>query len=158
MHVSAAREVPPGAGISLGDKSSAAPDDEADEAVATTGRRRKPLTFYMAFLCLLVMVFLCSMDSTIMAVSIPVSRSQLYHLRNMTTFTEANNRRLLPKNWGVLRLRPSGRASPSRSQSSSVFPHTPARRTSSAARSHSTHAMCCSWWDPSSSPPQTPWR
>ena len=79
---SAAKGVPSGAGISLGDKSSAAPDDEAHEAVATASRRRKPLSFYMAFLCLLIMVFLCSMDSTIMAVSIPVSHSQLDHFES----------------------------------------------------------------------------
>lgn len=72
--------VRPGAVISLGDKSSTAPCDKADKALGATGRRRKPLSFYMAFLCLLIMVFLCSMDSTIMAVSIPVGRTQLDHL------------------------------------------------------------------------------
>lgn len=74
---SAAGDVPSGAGISLEDKSSAARDNEAHEAAATVSRHRKPLSFYMAFLCLLIMVFLCSMDSTIMAVSIPVSHCQL---------------------------------------------------------------------------------
>lgn len=62
-----------GAGISPGENESAALNDEADGALHTAGRRRKPLSFYMAFLCLLIMVFLCSMDSTIMAVSIPVN-------------------------------------------------------------------------------------
>lgn len=52
--------------------------DVADVAVDTVGRRRKPLSFYMAFLCLVIMVFLCSIDSTIMAVSIPVSHPNLH--------------------------------------------------------------------------------
>lgn len=52
-------------------------NDEADESVGTAGRRRKPLSFYMAFLCLFIMVFLCSMDSTIMAVSIPIITKEL---------------------------------------------------------------------------------
>ena len=72
---------PRGAGISSGEKDSAALNDEADEALHTSSRRRKPPSFYMAFLCLLVMVFLCSMDSTIMAVSIPVSHLQPNHLK-----------------------------------------------------------------------------
>lgn len=72
---------PQGAGSSPEAKDSVALNDEADEPVRTAGRRRKPLSFYMAFLCLLIMVFLCSMDSTIMAVSIPVSQSQLHHLK-----------------------------------------------------------------------------
>ncbi|KAJ0116042.1 hypothetical protein J7T55_004987 [Diaporthe amygdali] len=51
--------------------------DVADVAVDTVGRRRKPLSFYMAFLCLVIMVFLCSIDSTIMAVSIPIITQEL---------------------------------------------------------------------------------
>lgn len=35
--------------------------------------RKKPLSFYMAFCCLLIMVLLVSVDSTCMAVSISVS-------------------------------------------------------------------------------------
>lgn len=72
-----AEAAPRGAGTTPqdpGEKEAAALKDEAGEAVGTAGRRRKPLPFYMAFLCLLIMVFLCSMDSTIMAVSIPVSQ------------------------------------------------------------------------------------
>lgn len=70
-----------GAGINSGEKDSVALNDEADEAHGTAAHHRKPLSFYMAFLCLLIMVFLCSMDSTIMAVSIPVSQPQLHHLK-----------------------------------------------------------------------------
>lgn len=79
---SAAEGVPSGAGISLEDKSSAAREHGVHEAVATASHHRKPLSFYMAFLCLLIMVFLCSMDSTIMAVSIPVSHCQLDHFES----------------------------------------------------------------------------
>lgn len=79
--------------MSLGDKSSTAPDYEADEAVATSGRLRKPLSFYMAFLCLLIMVFICSMDSTIMAVSIPVRPAPARPLQNLREFTKADHRR-----------------------------------------------------------------
>lgn len=82
---SAADGVPSGAGISLEEKSSAARDHEAREAMATASPHRKPLSFYMAFLCLLIMVFLCSMDSTIMAVSIPVSHCQLGHFESSAT-------------------------------------------------------------------------
>lgn len=70
---------PRGAGTTPGEKEATELTDEAGEAVGTAGRRRKPLPFYMAFLCLVIMVFLCSMDSTIMAVSIPVSQPQLDH-------------------------------------------------------------------------------
>lgn len=73
---------PRDAGTSPEDKDSVVLNDEADDPVGTAaGRRRKPFSFYMAFLCLVIMVFLCSMDSTIMAVSIPVSQRQLHHLK-----------------------------------------------------------------------------
>lgn len=72
---------PRDAGTSPEDKDSVVLNDETDDPVGTAGRHRKPLSFYMAFLCLVIMVFLCSMDSTIMAVSIPVSQCQLHQLK-----------------------------------------------------------------------------
>lgn len=102
-------------------------NDEADESIGTKDRCRKPLSFYIAFLCLFIMVFPCSMDSTIMAVSIPVSQPQL---RCSKIVTKANQRRSSPKNWAVLPFRPSGRTSPSPLPSSSACPYTPAHRMS----------------------------
>jgi hypothetical protein len=52
-------------------------DGLAEEADDPAAKRKKPLSFYLAFSCLLIMVLLCAMDSTIMAVSIPVSQSTL---------------------------------------------------------------------------------
>ncbi|ROV94105.1 hypothetical protein VMCG_08224 [Cytospora schulzeri] len=52
-------------------------DGLAEEAGESAGKRKKPLSFYLAFLCLLIMVLLCSMDSTIMAVSIPTITQEL---------------------------------------------------------------------------------
>lgn len=50
-------------------------DGLAEESGDESRKVKQPLSFYLAFSCLLVMVFLCAMDSTIMAVSIPVSLS-----------------------------------------------------------------------------------
>lgn len=51
--------------------------DKADTLLAgedhTLSNRRKPISFYFAFSCLLIMVLLVSIDSTCMAVSISVS-------------------------------------------------------------------------------------
>ncbi|KUI64015.1 hypothetical protein VM1G_10798 [Cytospora mali] len=52
-------------------------NDEAEEAGEATGKRKKPLSFYLAFTCLLIMVLLGAMDSTIMAVSIPTITQEL---------------------------------------------------------------------------------
>ena len=75
--------------MSPGEKTFTAQNDEANEAIDTAGRRRKPLSFYMAFSCLLIMVFLCSADSTIMSVSIPVRHTHLHPL-NLKLVSEAN--------------------------------------------------------------------
>ena len=71
----AAESEAPGTGIRPEEKSCTARDGGSEEAADTAGRYRKPLSFYMAFLCLLIMVFVCSADSTIMSVSIPVSHT-----------------------------------------------------------------------------------
>ncbi|KAI3394933.1 hypothetical protein diail_2105 [Diaporthe ilicicola] len=71
-----AEDGPREAGISRVEKESAL-NGEADEAVDTATQRRKPLRFYMSFLCLVIMVFICSADSTIMAVSVPIITQEL---------------------------------------------------------------------------------
>lgn len=48
---------------------------QAEEAGDLADKRTKPPSFYLAFTCLLIMVLLCALDSTIMAVSIPVGHS-----------------------------------------------------------------------------------
>lgn len=48
-------------------------DGQGEEAGEPASGGKKPLSFYLALACLMIMVLLCSMDSTIMAVSIPVS-------------------------------------------------------------------------------------
>lgn len=69
----AAESEAPGTGTRTEERSSSARDGGTEKAEDKVGRRRKPMSFYMAFLCLLIMVFVCSADSTIMSVSVPVS-------------------------------------------------------------------------------------
>lgn len=64
-------------------------DAGTEKAPDHSGRRKKPLSFYMAFLCLLIMVFVCSADSTIMSVSIPVSTP------TMSTPTSSQSQKLI---------------------------------------------------------------
>lgn len=45
-----------------------------DEPVPTS---KKPLSFYLAFLSIMIMVLLVSLDSTALAVAIPVSSSKI---------------------------------------------------------------------------------
>lgn len=73
-------------------EASYAPQQGGAEAAEAAVPRRKPLSFYMAFLCLVIMVFVCSADSTIMSVSIPVSHPRSADL-NMTQVTKANSHR-----------------------------------------------------------------
>lgn len=73
----AAESEAPGTGIRPEEKSCTARDGGSEGAADTAGRHRKPLSFYMAFLCLLIMVFVCSADSTIMSVSIPIITKDL---------------------------------------------------------------------------------
>lgn len=70
--------------IQKADRSSSSPvekastlDGLAEEADVPAAKRKKPLSFYLAFSCLLIMVLLCAMDSTIMAVSIPTITEEL---------------------------------------------------------------------------------
>lgn len=81
----AAESEAPGTEIRPEEKSCTARDYGSGDAADTASHRRKPLSFYMAFLCLLIMVFVCSADSTIMSVSIPVSQTHLEHLNLKTT-------------------------------------------------------------------------
>lgn len=50
-----------------------AADQESDDKPS----RKKPLSFYLGFLCLLIMILLVSLDSTCMAVSIPTISQEL---------------------------------------------------------------------------------
>lgn len=89
-------------------------DGLAEEAGDPAGERKKPLSFYLAFSCLLIMVLLCAMDSTIMAVSIPVSHSPPstgVHCEHQCNgkLTEG---RPSPKSWAGPHSRPSGPTSP----------------------------------------------
>lgn len=48
--------------------------DEQGPPAEPTQASKKPLSFYLAFLSLLMMVLIVSLDSTILAVALPVSR------------------------------------------------------------------------------------
>ncbi|KAI8626906.1 MFS general substrate transporter [Xylariaceae sp. FL1651] len=50
----------------------------ADGANPTVTRGKKPLRFYMAYLSLVLMVFIVSLDSTVLAVAIPVITRELH--------------------------------------------------------------------------------
>lgn len=45
------------------------------------GRKRKPLSFFLAFIALLLMVFLVSLDATTLAVAIPVTLYTVHCLK-----------------------------------------------------------------------------
>lgn len=51
--------------------------DERESAADTTRPYKKPLSFYLAFLSLLMMVLIVSLDSTILAVALPVGRRRV---------------------------------------------------------------------------------
>lgn len=51
--------------------------DERELVADTTRPYKKPLSFYLAFLSLLMMVLIVSLDSTILAVALPVGRRRV---------------------------------------------------------------------------------
>jgi hypothetical protein len=53
--------------------STSLPAISSQEPIVEVQRRRNPLHFYLAFLSLVIMVLLVSLDSTSLAVAIPVS-------------------------------------------------------------------------------------
>lgn len=53
------------------DASNALPPSDPERG--QQGRKRKPLSFFLAFIALLLMVFLVSLDATTLAVAIPVT-------------------------------------------------------------------------------------
>ncbi|KAJ5967010.1 hypothetical protein N7501_003258, partial [Penicillium viridicatum] len=55
------------------DVSNASPPDDPESG--EQGRKRKPLSFFLAFIALLLMVFLVSLDTTTLAVAIPANIS-----------------------------------------------------------------------------------
>lgn len=97
--------------------------DEAEEEEQDTGDsgddqdspRKKPMSFYFAFLSLVIMVLIVSIDSTALAVAIPVSqrpRSSLplnFDSEECTTNASGQNRSS-PINWAVHPWKPSGPA------------------------------------------------
>ncbi|KAJ5761265.1 Siderophore transporter RhtX family [Penicillium odoratum] len=75
--------------------SASAPSNPDPEAEQQQCRKRKPLSFFLAFIALLLMVFLVSLDSTTLAVAIPVniptcrdpSTNQLTYLFSLNRLT-----------------------------------------------------------------------
>ncbi len=48
-------------------------DDQTENRQYREPRPRKPLAFYMSFLALLIMGFICALDATVLGVATPVS-------------------------------------------------------------------------------------
>lgn len=81
--------------------------------------RKKPLSFYFAFLSLVIMVFIVSIDSTALAVAIPVSDSPTTLSQSFAKraydedyFAHAGQNRFSPISWVARLSKPFGLACP----------------------------------------------